>query len=58
MVLAFSAIIFLGALYYTLSPLRTGKATWLERKNPADERLNALETNKRIFLKALKDIAF
>ena len=58
MVMAFSAVIFLAALFYTLSPLRSGRAAWLERENPADERMSALEAEKKIYLKALKDIEF
>ncbi|GBE13988.1 MAG TPA: tetratricopeptide repeat protein [Proteobacteria bacterium] len=58
MVMAFTAVIFLAALYYTLSPLREGKTAWLDRENPADKHLSALETQKRIYLKALKDIEF
>ena len=58
MVLVFSAIIFLAALYYTLSPLKSAREAWLEGENPGNVRLEALEARKKIFLKALKDIEF
>ncbi|UCG39114.1 MAG: tetratricopeptide repeat protein [bacterium] len=58
MVKVIFALVSLGALYYVLIPLIGRRVAWVERERPEDERLRDLRTQKRISLRALKDIEF
>jgi tetratricopeptide (TPR) repeat protein len=51
-------VIFAGALYYVLTPLRGRRVSWVDTEDPDDERMRELELTKKINLKALKDIEF
>ena len=51
-------VIFAGTIYYVLHPLLGRRVTWIDAEDPDDERLQELEMEKRINLKALKDIEF
>ena len=51
-------VIFAGALYYVLTPLLGRRVGWVDAEDPDDERMRELELQKKINLKALKDIEF
>ena len=51
-------IIFAGALSYVIIPLLGRKVSWVDAEDPDDERIRELNLEKRINLKALKDIEF
>ncbi|MCK5351128.1 hypothetical protein KAJ77_01040, partial [bacterium] len=51
-------VIFAGALSYVIIPLLGRKVSWVDAEDPDDERMRELELEKKINLKALKDIEF
>ena len=57
MTLAF-VIVGLAALFYTLEPLMHEKFAWVEEESEIEEEMRTLEAEKKIYLKALKDIDF
>ncbi len=57
MTLAF-VIVGLAALFYTLEPLMQERFAWVEEESELEEEMRALEAEKKIYLKALKDIDF
>ena len=57
MVFAF-VIVGLAALLYTLEPLVHEKLVWVEEESELDEEILELEAEKKLYLKALKDIDF
>ncbi len=58
MVIIVSLILFSAALYYTLVPVMGRRVEWLDSEGLSAESRRDLETQKRIYLKALKDIEF
>jgi len=48
----------LGALAYILAPLREQRYAWTTNQMPRNRELARLEQEKRMYLKALKDIEF
>lgn len=58
MITVISLALFAGAMYYAFSPLMGQRVDWLDSEEWMDEERRGLETEKRIFLKALKDIEF
>ncbi len=57
MTLAF-VIVGLAALFYTLEPLMHERFAWVEEESELEEEIRVLEAEKKIYLKALKDIDF
>jgi tetratricopeptide (TPR) repeat protein len=51
-------VIFAGALSYVIIPLLGRKVSWVDAEDPDDERIREYELEKKINLKALKDIEF
>jgi len=51
-------VLFVGALYYVIIPLLGKRVNWVDAEDPLDEKLRELDLEKRINLKALKDIEF
>jgi tetratricopeptide (TPR) repeat protein len=58
MVTTISLVLFLAAVYYTLAPLMSQWVPWMEPEESDDEYRKSLQTDKLIYLKALKDIDF
>jgi hypothetical protein len=58
MVKAILIFMFIAALGYILAPLFQGRMQWFQEADPIEKRRNALDREKRIYLKALKDIEF
>ncbi len=57
MVFAF-VIVGLAALLYTLEPLVHDRMVWAHEESELDEEIIELEAEKKLYLKALKDIDF
>ena len=58
MVTAIFVVIVLGVLYYTLSPVTGRKVAWIDPESSDEEQKKALEVEKKVYLRALKDIEF
>ncbi len=51
-------IVGLAALFYALEPLMQERFAWVEEESELVEEIQVLEAEKKIYLKALKDIDF
>ena len=58
MVTFISLTLFVAALSYTLFPLMAQRVAWLDEADAGREQYRGLEAEKRVYLKALKDIDF
>ena len=58
MMTAISVFLFVCVLGYILTPLFQEKMAWVGEVNDIDQRWNALQREKKIYLRALKDVEF